>query len=47
MIEAFFHAKFMLEMAVKHGELMKEETEPPEWLDSGYAVLLTLYGLRS
>ena len=46
MVEAFFHAKFMLEMGVKHGELMKDWEEPPQMLDSGWAAFLYLYNLR-
>lgn len=46
MLEAFFHAKFMLEMAVKHGERLREATVPPDYLDSGWAALLCLYGIR-
>jgi hypothetical protein len=41
--EAFFHARFFLEMAVRYGE--KLET-PPKTLPSGYAALLYLYDLR-
>ncbi len=41
-VEAFFHARFFLEMAVRYAEL---ET-PPNPLPSGYAALLELYGLR-
>ncbi len=41
-VEAFFHARFFLEMAVRYAEL---ET-PPSPLPSGYAALLELYGLR-
>jgi hypothetical protein len=43
MLEAFWHAKFMLEMAVKYGE---ELTEPPSPLPSGWAALLYLFNLR-
>lgn len=43
LLEAFFHARFMLEMAVKYG---RELEEPPETLPSGWAALLYLYGLR-
>lgn len=43
MIEAFFHAKFFLEMAVKYG---KELEECPEILPSGWAALLYFYNLR-
>lgn len=41
-LEAFFHATFFLKMAVQYSELQ----EPPEFLPSGYAALLYLYGLR-
>ena len=43
MLEAFFHAKYFLEMAVTYGEELKES---PVVLPSGYAGLLCLYGLR-
>ena len=43
MIEAFLHAKFFLEMAIKYG---KELNETPRLLPSGWAALLYLYGLR-
>jgi hypothetical protein len=46
MLEAFFHAKFMLEMGVKHGELMMDLEAPPQSLDSGWAAFLYLYNLR-
>lgn len=42
-IEAFLHAKFFLEMAVKYGKELKES---PELLPPGWAALLYLYGLR-
>jgi len=42
-IEAFFHAKFFLEMAVKYG---KELQAAPTMLPSGWAALLCLYNLR-
>ena len=42
-LEAFFHAKFFLEMAVKYG---KELKEAPQVLPSGWAALLCLYGIR-
>ena len=42
LLQAFFHAKFFLEMAIKYGQ----QPEPPEMLPSGYAALLYLYGLR-
>ncbi len=41
-LEAFFHARFFLEMAVRYGHL----EEPPTSLPSGYAALLYLFGLR-
>lgn len=42
-VEAFFHAKFFLEMVVKYG---KEMEEPPTMLPSGWAAVLCLYDLR-
>jgi hypothetical protein len=42
-LEAFFHARFFLEMAVKYG---KELDAPPRFMPSGWAVLLELYSLR-
>jgi hypothetical protein len=42
-LEAFFHARFFLEMAVKYG---KELEFPPRLLPSGWAALLELYNLR-
>lgn len=42
-VEAFFHAKFFLEMVVKYG---KEMEEPPDMLSSGWAAVLCLYDLR-
>lgn len=42
-LEAFFHAKFFLEMAVKYG---KELQAAPATLPSGWAALLCLYNLR-
>ncbi len=42
-VEAFFHAKYMLEMAVKYG---KELDEEPQTLPSGWAGFLYLYDLR-
>jgi hypothetical protein len=41
-LEAFFHARFFLEMAVRYADLQ----EPPRVLPSGYAALLYLFGLR-
>ena len=42
-LEAFFHARFFLEMAVKYG---RELEFPPTSLPSGCAALLYLYDLR-
>ncbi len=42
-LEAFFHARFFLEMAVKYG---KELEYPPQMLPSGWAALLYLFRLR-
>lgn len=41
-LEAFFHARFFLEMAVRYADL----DTPPRSLPSGYAALLYLFGLR-
>ena len=43
MVEAFFHTKYFLEMAVKYGN---ELEEAPTCLPSGWAALLYLYELR-
>ncbi|MBW2609532.1 MAG: hypothetical protein JRC68_04205 [Deltaproteobacteria bacterium] len=42
-VEAFFHAKYFLEMVVKYG---KEMEEPLEILPSGWAAVLCLYDVR-
>ena len=42
-LEAFFHSKFFLEMAVKYGN---ELEKAPTSLPSGWAALLCLYNLR-
>jgi hypothetical protein len=42
-LEAFFHARYFLEMAVRYGE---ELEHPPRMLPSGWAALLYLYDLR-
>lgn len=42
-LEAFFHAKYFLEMAVKYGEQLEF---PPNRLPSGWAAVLYLYNLR-
>jgi len=41
-VEAFFHARFMLEMAVRYSDL----DTPPQTLRSGWAALLYLFKLR-
>jgi lysophospholipid acyltransferase (LPLAT)-like uncharacterized protein len=43
MIEAFWHARFFVEMAVRYG---RELDVPPGRLPSGWAALLYLYELR-
>ena len=42
LLEAFAHAKFMVEMAVRYADL----PEPPQPMPSGYAALLYLFDLR-
>jgi hypothetical protein len=42
LLEAFCHAKFMVEMAVRYADL----PTPPQPMPSGYAALLYLYDLR-
>lgn len=42
-LEAFLHARYFLETAVKYGRALYE---PPSRLPSGWAALLELYGLR-
>jgi hypothetical protein len=43
LLEAFFHARFMLETAIRYG---RELSATPEPLPSGWAAVLYLYGLR-
>lgn len=43
MIEAFFHAKYMLEMVCKYAEALNEA---PQLMPSGWASVLYLYNLR-
>ncbi|MEA1051246.1 hypothetical protein U5801_15740 [Lamprobacter modestohalophilus] len=43
MLEAYFHAHYFLEMAVKYG---RELEYPPSLMPSGWAALLYLYNLR-
>ena len=42
-LEAFFHARYFLEMAVKYGNELKY---PPNMLPSGWASFLYLFNLR-
>lgn len=42
-VEAFFHARYFLELIVRYGELLES---PPPSLPSGYAAVLYLYDLR-
>ena len=42
-LEAFFHARYFLEMVCKYG---KELDAAPDLLPSGWAAVLYLYGLR-
>lgn len=42
-VEAYFHARYFLEMAVTYGRRLKA---PPRMLPSGWAPLLHLYRLR-
>lgn len=41
-VEALFHARFMLEMCLRYADL----EEPPQSLPSGWAAVFYLYGLR-
>lgn len=45
-VEAFFHAKYFLAMAVKYGTMFRNRKKAPHLLPSGWAALLTLYKLR-
>lgn len=42
-VEAFFHARFFLEMAIRYGRSLKSA---PRQLPSGWAAFLYLYNLR-
>lgn len=42
-LEAYFHARYFLEMAVRYGGELKK---PPLLLPSGWAAFLYLHGLR-
>ncbi len=43
MLEAFFHARYFLDMVIKYGAMIQD---PPRTLPSGWAAVLYLYGLR-
>lgn len=43
MLEAFFHSKYFLEMAVKYGN---KYDHAPQRIESGWAALLELYDIR-
>ncbi len=43
MVEAFFHARYFLEMGVRYGKALEA---PPRLLPSGWAAFLYLYELR-
>lgn len=43
LLEAFFHARFMLEMVIEYGCRLEA---PPETLPSGWAAVLYLYNIR-
>jgi hypothetical protein len=42
-VEAFFHARYFLEMICKYGKQLKE---PPQTMPSGWAAVLYLYNIR-
>ena len=45
-LEAFMHARYFLEMAVKYGREFRRLKYPPCMMPSGWAALLYLYDLR-
>lgn len=47
-LEAFFHARCMLEMVVKYGEKFQNQglTDPPQSLPTGWGLVLHLFKLR-
>lgn len=47
MLEAFWHSKYFLEMAIKYGKAYDHVPKSPERIKSGWAALLELYGLRA
>jgi hypothetical protein len=42
-LEAFFHARYFLEMICKYAKIIKE---PPQTMPSGWAAVLYLYNIR-
>lgn len=44
-VEAFFHAKYFLEMAVIYGKELADEKQAPRMMPSGWASLMTLFCL--
>jgi hypothetical protein len=42
-IDAFFHARYMLEMVSKYGKIRNQEEQ---FIASGWAAVLCLYNLR-
>lgn len=44
-VEAYFHARYFLDMTIKYGEEFAGK-DPPNCLPSGWASVLYLYGLR-
>lgn len=45
-VEAMLHAKFFLDLIVKHGEELRNEKEPPSLLENGWAAVLYLFNER-
>lgn len=45
-VDAYFHARFMLDMMIKYGGELKNPDELPDFLPSGWAAVLTLYEIR-
>ena len=46
LLEAFFHARYFLEMVIKYGNEFKDHDAPPNLLPSGWASVLYLYRMR-
>lgn len=45
-LEAFFHARYFLEMTIRYGLKFKDLAAPPAIMPSGWAAVLYLYSLR-